>query len=248
MQRQSGNVLFLILIAVALFAVLSYAVTSSTRSGGGSITKEKAKSNAAAIIEYGASLRSAIMRMKVSNGCTNTNLDFSNTIYKKNTGTAMNSANSTAPADKKCHLFAAEGGNLPAIVPPITALDAANPLLLISGETNMGAAAIRVRQMKGIGTDGPAGTESANDIIFGYDFLNKETCMAINDILGIDNPADEPLNAPFTTGSVSGAYINGSWAGDWVMDNPSVNGQFAFCANTRASDHNYAFIQILIEQ
>ncbi len=62
---QEGNVLFLILIAVALFAALSYAVTQSSRSGGGD-TSETTLINTAQITQYPASVRTSIIRMLVS--------------------------------------------------------------------------------------------------------------------------------------------------------------------------------------
>ncbi|MDH5722470.1 MAG: hypothetical protein OEY94_04000 [Alphaproteobacteria bacterium] len=66
MKNEQGNVLFLILIAVALFAALSYAVTSSTRSGGGDAGSESNLISSAQITQYPASVNTAIMRMVVS--------------------------------------------------------------------------------------------------------------------------------------------------------------------------------------
>lgn len=65
-RSERGNVLFLILIAVALFAALSYAVTQSTRSGGGDASKETNLVNAAGITQYPASIKTAITRMIIS--------------------------------------------------------------------------------------------------------------------------------------------------------------------------------------
>lgn len=61
-NNQKGNVLFLILIAVALFAALSYAVTQSSRSGGDS-GRETTILNAAELSQYPNQVRTAVLRM-----------------------------------------------------------------------------------------------------------------------------------------------------------------------------------------
>lgn len=60
---EKGNVLFLILIAVALFAALSYAVTQSTRSGSGSTEKEKAILSGASMTQHPTAIRTGLIRM-----------------------------------------------------------------------------------------------------------------------------------------------------------------------------------------
>jgi len=62
-QSEKGNVLFLILIAVALFAALSYVVTQSTRSGGGSTEKEKNILSSAQMTQYPTALRTSLIRL-----------------------------------------------------------------------------------------------------------------------------------------------------------------------------------------
>jgi len=66
MRREDGNVLFLILIAVALFAALSYAVTSSTRSSGGDASSETNLISSAQIVQYPSAVGTAIVRMVIS--------------------------------------------------------------------------------------------------------------------------------------------------------------------------------------
>ncbi len=73
--KSSGNALFLILIAVALFAALSYAVSRSGR-GGGDISRETALLNAATVVQYASGIRSTVTRM-VLLGTNAADLDFS---------------------------------------------------------------------------------------------------------------------------------------------------------------------------
>jgi len=72
---ETGNVLFLILIAVALFAALSYAVTNSTRSGGGSIRNEQAKLDQAVIENYMVCISQAQQILGTVRGCSSVSYD-----------------------------------------------------------------------------------------------------------------------------------------------------------------------------
>jgi hypothetical protein len=75
--RERGNALFLILIAVALFAALSYAITQSGR-GGGSVTSQTNLITAGQVTEIPADVRSAVARMMVT-GVTAPSITFGNT-------------------------------------------------------------------------------------------------------------------------------------------------------------------------
>ena len=75
-NKESGNVLFLILIAVALFAALSYAVTQSSRSGGSGTDEESNLINSSVMTQYPAALRTAILRMSISGGVDATLIEF----------------------------------------------------------------------------------------------------------------------------------------------------------------------------
>jgi len=72
LQDNKGNALFLILIAVALFAALSYAVTQSGRSGGG-VERESLLIESGKMVQYSSSVRDSLLRL-ILTGTAETNL------------------------------------------------------------------------------------------------------------------------------------------------------------------------------
>jgi hypothetical protein len=74
---QSGNVLFLILIAVTLFAALSYAVTQSTR-GGGNATSEKLALDAAQIQQWHSTLKYNFIKFSLNSGIAQPDIRINN--------------------------------------------------------------------------------------------------------------------------------------------------------------------------
>lgn len=95
-QSIKGNVLFFILIAVALFAALTYAVSSSFRGGGSTITDEQARVAAGQLLRSMQDVKSGYQYLWNQQGCS---LDEIN---------ADNPA--TAPYD--CDLFHPDGAGI----------------------------------------------------------------------------------------------------------------------------------------
>ncbi len=103
--NSSGNALFLILIAVALFAALSYAITNSSRGGVG-IDKEQAELDAAVASQCDAAVEYGVNKLKIIQGCDDDQIS-----YELSDGTNENPNNTS---DTSCFVFDNDGAGVTA--------------------------------------------------------------------------------------------------------------------------------------
>lgn len=104
-KQERGSVFVIILIAVALFAALSYAVFEGGQAGESSLTKEQSKLAAQEIISMADSIAMAVSKLRLSR-CDETQLNFDT----PQTGGIY--ANASAPADDSCDIFKPAGGHV----------------------------------------------------------------------------------------------------------------------------------------
>lgn len=83
--HQRGNLLFLLLLAVVLFAALAYAITSSMRGGGKDGGSEKADMLASQIIQYTNLIENTVMRTRMMNDIPDYGLDLARPGSNPNT-------------------------------------------------------------------------------------------------------------------------------------------------------------------
>lgn len=110
-MKQQGNALFLILIAVILFAALSYAITKSETGNASTVSEEKLSIEYAKQQQILTGAATELQKMEMY-GCDNTNSDF-NLIYLTNQPIA-------AGIDSKCIFYSLRGGPVSPITHPDT--------------------------------------------------------------------------------------------------------------------------------
>jgi hypothetical protein len=193
MSTSRGNALFLILIAVALFAALSYAITQSGR-GSGSTQKENEVLAAAQLSQTIGMINQAVMRMNVG-GQPMSSIKFYNGT-NGDCGGAYTFCNSGSDC-----VFAPDGGGVALSKPPVAAVKQANKGAGLPGQpstfntTNMWIDCNESLGDWGMGT-------SAVDRGFYFLNVSRGVCRAYNKALGIDgipnedagaNPVNQPL-------------------------------------------------------
>ena len=221
-MRQAGNALFLILIAVALFAALSYAVTQSGR-GGGSIDREKTSLSAAQAMQYAGQVAQAVQKMQLVSGCADDEISFWNDSDGNGTENGSDDYyNSGSPTDRSCHVFQSEGGALT----PQSA----------DGTINDGSDWIFV------GTNRTT-SSSSNPLMMILPNMTEAACFQMNDQLGITTlPTDADgfvVNAPFTGNYTFAAQLNSSHYTGCIRSDGTAGG---------AVVGNYYFWHKLIER
>ena len=240
-QDERGNVLFLILIAVALFAALSYAVTQSTRTGGGSGDNETALISSAQLTQYPASLRTAVVRMVIG-GVDIQNLEFNTPA---NFGTCGGAAN------ELCVFHPNGGGATYTQSPGDMMKDGSAGTWVFNAENEINL----------LGTSSGANngtTTSTADLIAFLPNISLTLCSRINDELGLPSttiPTESGIDlAQQMTNGIG--VCNGGCGGTIGSDVATFDGQPYGCFNPTDADldgdttnnNDYVYYHVLIER
>jgi hypothetical protein len=173
-RPEKGNALFLILIAVALFAALAYAVTQSGRSGGGATSREKNALLAAQIVSAGNALAQAVQRVILAGAAPNS------IIYDvSGTNNCPGYVSPFCTTGSSC-VFSGAGGGAPPLPQPAAAFappGGTSALVRVMGE-DVGGACAGLTGVAGVGT-------VTSDTVLLYEGLSQGVCQAINAGLGI---------------------------------------------------------------
>ncbi len=231
-KDQSGNVLFYILIAVALLAALSYTVAQSSRGGTSNLNKERSALYATEIIEYGNILTQAVSQIRLR-GYQATEISFENNMVAGYTN-----ANCT---DSECKIFNINGGGI-SWLSPKTGVNDGNEWFITGGPCIPDI---------GIGDAACTALSGSSELVIFLPNVDKDICLQINKKLGINNIADSPPQEP------SNAYIlddSRKWTGSW-NDIHQISGAFtglhSGCFEGGGTDPipgTYHYYQVLISR
>ena len=230
-SSEQGSILVVILVAVILFAALSYTVANMMRTGNADkISEEKASLYADEILAYAQQMRRAIHDMKISNGCEDEDISFENT-------TVAGYDHSPVATDE-CKVFHPSGGGLSYIAPAEQLLASLGSTPVFYGEHYFTGGV----NAEDLGT-------AAHDLIYYLPYISRVICIQLNEKAGIDNPGGEPPVEGSHGWTTSNLKFVGNYTAGGVQLERSGTMSGCFEGNSAGStppEDTYHFYQILI--
>lgn len=211
-QHEAGNVLFLVLIAVVLFAALSFAVTMSSRSGSSDLDAEMSQIGTSRLSQNSLDLERAVIRLRISMQIADETISFDNPIL-----TGYDNPACTIDA---CKVFRPDGGQAPYVAPDKNWLDparAAEPYFgqwIFTGSTCI----------PGIGGGhNNCDSDPKNYELVAYmPWLTRATCIHINRKLHVGTPGAEPPQAIGSAWAASPEFTGTYGSGAALLDGGNV--------------------------
>ena len=223
-KNESGNVLFLILIAVALFAALSYAVTQSTR-GGGNADDETSLISSASLTQYPASLKTNLLRMSISDGVGDTEIMF-NPPSDQTACIAVNT-------DEGPCVFNADGGG---------ASYQAAPSNVVTGSAPVDWVFNRENEIQDVGSTEGSDTPDIDsiEVIAFLSGVTNGVCSKINEELGIGDTIPAETGIDVATLLDDTTVADQTPAGGTIGEDVAVlDGQPFGCFSQGGANHYY---------
>jgi len=204
-MTEKGSVLIIILVAVALFAALSFALMQGSRTTGNLATEQNAKLAASEILSFANALKSAVHTLRI-NGCPENQISFESPI----TGAIYTNTNS---APNTCKVFNRSGGGLNHIAPPALGKT-------LNSTWHRGYGFYARSAVQGVGTAAP-------ELYMWIRTRSKELCMAYNNLVGVTNTSND---APIDGGFSAGFYFTGTFfTASTVSGSGALDGKMTGC-------------------
>jgi len=234
-RNQKGNVLWFILITIALFGALAAVISRNSSSVNQSGNIEKARIAAAALLRHSKSVENTVQKM-ILNGVSESDLDF--------VAISANHDNPNCSA-AECEVFNVAGGGI-AYKSPAKIINNSS----YSGNWLVSSQNLVYQQ----GCD--ALSSSCTELLLLAADIPKSVCLQVNAILKTTNPnSDAPQQqeilddeefAGVYSSTINSQFIGGTNA---TNESPELNGKSAGCLFEFGSAQNkYYFYQVLLSR
>lgn len=240
--NESGNALFYILIAVALLAALSYAVSYGSRATVQNLDRDRINLLSSEILEYAGVIANGVSQLRLR-GYKPEYISFESPQTSGNDYIGVN-CTGTEP---ECHVFHPSGAGVVWKFVPEQALETAH-----DGSTDYGWWSISgYYDIDEIGTN--CADDTCKDLVAYANYLRRDICIAINDLLNVTNPGGQPPKANGGLDPMAQHFhgtfssLSGFIEGNGAADKTAIKGRDAACiAHTNPSDPTYMLYQVLI--